>query len=159
MLALLLGAPVFAELIQSYLDITGELVLATLFLIAFMAPLYGGAALLIREVAVRTGRGWPGRLLLAAAFGVLMPTLVDGSLLTPVNPERSTTGTTSMASTLVGGISVLAADVLGDGSRRDERGRPLVVVEALLPDGRDRPWLGRVWLTRAHGPRLRGRAC
>jgi len=53
---LLFGAPVFAELIQSYLDITGELG-GTLFLIVFLAPLYGGAALLIREVAVRTGPG------------------------------------------------------------------------------------------------------
>ena len=37
-LALPLGAPIFAELIQSYLDITGELG-GTLFLIGFLAPL------------------------------------------------------------------------------------------------------------------------
>src|SRR4051812_12686411 len=85
-IALLLGAPVFAELLQSYLPNT-QAALEVLLVVVFLAPLYGGAALLIREVALRTGRGWRGRLLLAASFGVLMPTFVDGSLFTPVNPD------------------------------------------------------------------------
>ena len=72
MVALLLGAPVCAELLQAYLDITGDPCSRWCSLVFFFAPLYGGAAVLIREVAVRTGRGWPGRLLLAAAFGLLM---------------------------------------------------------------------------------------
>src|SRR5699024_11865814 len=41
------------------------------------SPLYGGAVLLIRELAVRCGLGWTGTLLLAAAFGLAMPGLVD----------------------------------------------------------------------------------
>jgi hypothetical protein len=34
-----------------------------------LAPLTAGGALLIREVARRTNRGWPTMLLLALAFG------------------------------------------------------------------------------------------
>lgn len=143
-LALLLAAPVLAELLQAYLPDVGG-VLEILFFVAFMAPLYGGAALLVREVALRTGRGWPGRLLLAAAFGVLMATFVDGSLFTPVNPEIDYWDDI-MASTLVGGISVYAVTSWVMGHVVMSVGAPLVVVEALLPGGRDRPWLGRVWL-------------
>ena len=48
--------------------------------VLFLGPLYGGAALLIREVAVRTGRGWIGVVMLATAFGVAMTALIDLSL-------------------------------------------------------------------------------
>src|SRR6185295_20013559 len=61
-IALLLAAPVFAELLQSYLPNT-DAALDVLLAVVFLAPLYGGAALLIREVALRTGRGWRDRLL------------------------------------------------------------------------------------------------
>lgn len=52
-------------------------------ILLFLAPMYGGAAVLIREVARRTGRGWPTILLLAAAFGVLQAGIVDQSLFNP----------------------------------------------------------------------------
>lgn len=139
-LALLFGAPVFAELIQSYLDITGELG-GTLFLIAFLAPLYGGAALLVREVAVRTGRGWPGRLLLAAAFGVLMPTWVDLSLWIPQSAEEIDLWG-DIRGVTIAGVSVLALSSWAMGHVVMSIAAPLVVVEALLPNGRGRPWLG-----------------
>jgi hypothetical protein len=48
-----------------------------------LAPMYGGGALLIREVARRAGRGWPTMLLLAVAYGVLQPGLLDQSLFNP----------------------------------------------------------------------------
>lgn len=49
----------------------------------FLAPLYGSAALLVRELARRTGRGWPTMVLLGAAFGVLQAGVVDQSLFNP----------------------------------------------------------------------------
>lgn len=55
--------------------------------LVILSPLLRGAALVIREVAVGTGRGWPGILLLAAAFGVIRPGLVDLSLFTEHKPD------------------------------------------------------------------------
>lgn len=52
-------------------------------IVLFLGPLYGGAALLIREWARRTGRGWASILLLGAAFGLLQCGLVDQSLFNP----------------------------------------------------------------------------
>lgn len=140
-LALLLGAPVLAELIQSYLPTTGALGY-TLFLVAFMAPLYGGAALLIREVAVRTGRGWPGRLLLAGSFGVLMPTWVDLSLWTPQTAEEIELWGDALGLTTIAGVSVYAATSWMLGHVIMSVGVPLALVEGLLPEGRGRAWLG-----------------
>jgi hypothetical protein len=41
-----------------------------------MAPMYGGGAVLIREVARRAGKGWPTMILLALAFGAIEEGLV-----------------------------------------------------------------------------------
>lgn len=141
----MLGAPALAELIQSYLDITGELG-GTLFLIVFLAPLYGGVALLIREVAVRTGRGWPGRLLLAAAFGVLMPTWIDLSLWIPQTTEEIRLWGDIRAVTIAG-VSVLALSSWALGHVVMSVAVPLAVVEGLLPEGRGRSWLGWFGIT------------
>ncbi len=143
--ALLLAGPVFAELVQSYLDITGKLG-ETLFLIVFLAPLYGGVALLIRELAVRTGRGWSGRLLLAAAFGVLMPTWVDLSLWIPQEAEEIELWG-DIRGVTVAGFSVLALSSWALGHVVMSVAAPLAVVEGLLPDGRGQAWLGRVGIT------------
>lgn len=76
---LLLLAPVCAEYLSAYDTSTGDLgALVAGFLV--LAPLYGAPALLIREVGRRSGLGWPGLLLLAAAFGVLQAGLVDQSV-------------------------------------------------------------------------------
>lgn len=55
----------------------------TILVVLFLGPMYGGAAVLIREVTRRTGRGWPTVLLLAAAFGVFQAGIVDQSLFNP----------------------------------------------------------------------------
>lgn len=70
------SAPICGEYLQAYLPFTGDAALLLVGLI-ILAPLYGGAALLIREVAVKTGRGWRGIFLMAAAFGLLMPGVID----------------------------------------------------------------------------------
>jgi hypothetical protein len=77
-LLVLVGAPWFAEMSWGGYPLTDVPVI-----LLFLAPLYGGAALLIREVARRSGRGWPTMLTLAAAFGVFQAGLVDQSLFNP----------------------------------------------------------------------------
>ena len=134
-----------AELVQSYLDITGELG-ETLFLIVFLAPLYGGAALLIREIAVRRGLGWPGILLLAAAFGVTMPGLVDLSLFTEHSPD--VTGWDDLwAPTQAWGMSWHPAFTWSAAHVVMSIGVPLALLDALAPATRGRSLLGWKGLT------------
>jgi hypothetical protein len=72
-----------------------------LFALVLLAPLYGGGALLIRELARGAGRGWPTILLLALAYALLEEGITTMSLLNrrqscsvpsprPGTPTRST---------------------------------------------------------------------
>jgi hypothetical protein len=135
-------APLTAELLQAYLgDLGGPLGLVVFVL--FLAPLYGGAALLVREVSVRTGRGWPGRFLLAAAFGVAMPTLVDVSLFT-VHRSDIDGWEDIVTAAAVGRIGVYAVVTWVGGHVLMSITAPLAVVESLVRA--PGPWLGRVGL-------------
>ena len=58
-----------------------------------LAPMSGGGALLIREVARRAGRGWPTVLLLAAArFAGLACLAAAGGRGSPATPQRAVSG-------------------------------------------------------------------
>lgn len=140
MLGVLLGAPVSAELVQGYLDVTGDLA-ESLFLVVFLAPLYGGAALVIREVAVRTGRGWPGILALSWAFGVAMPGLIDLSLFAEHRPDVR--GWEELWSpTAAGGVSWHPAFTWSAAHVVMSIGVPLALLDALAPSTRGRSLLG-----------------
>jgi len=76
-LALFFLSPLVAEFLLGDFTVT---MLPVLFL---LAPMYGGGALVIREVTRRTGRGWPTIALLALAFGVLEEGLTTQSLFNP----------------------------------------------------------------------------
>jgi len=76
---LLVLSAVGAELLAAYNDTTGRPA-ELLFNLVFFAMLYGCPALLIREFARRTGRGWPAILLLSAAAGLLQAGVIDQSL-------------------------------------------------------------------------------
>ena len=68
----------------------GDFPVTVLWLILLLGPMYGGGALLIRELTRRTGRGWPTMVLLGIAFGVVEEGLVTQSLFNPdyVGPPR-----------------------------------------------------------------------
>jgi len=141
-LLVLLLAPVTAEYLIGYDDITGNAV-ALVFGVFFFAPLYGAPAVLIREVTRRRGLGWPTILLLATAFGLIEAGLVDQSLFDPAYRDisywddlRDPTflpwcGTSAyMLLTFVGG------HVLGSIAA------PLAMAETWWPDRARGPWLG-----------------
>lgn len=65
-------------LVAEYL--LGDLPLKLLAALVVLAPAYGGAALLIREIARRTGRGWRTMLMLSAAYSLVTEGLVTQSL-------------------------------------------------------------------------------
>lgn len=70
-------APLIAEFLL------GDLTIEQLPALFALAPLYGGGAILIRELVRRTGRGWPTFLLLALAYGLLEEALLTQSLFNP----------------------------------------------------------------------------
>jgi hypothetical protein len=70
-----------APLIAEYL--LGDFPLTNLGPLLFMAPMYGGAALLIREVVRRTRRGWPTIVVLALAYGILEEAFMTQTLFNP----------------------------------------------------------------------------
>ncbi|MGC5014804.1 hypothetical protein ACLQ2R_28905 [Streptosporangium sp. DT93] len=75
--SLLLLSPFVAELLL------GDIALTAVGVVVVLVPLYGCGALLIRELARRTGRGWPAIALLAGAFGVLEEGFATMSLFNP----------------------------------------------------------------------------
>jgi len=70
-------APLVAEFLLGDLPIT---MLAALFV---LAPMYGGGALLIREVVRRSGRGWPTIMTLALAYAVVEEAFTTQTLFNP----------------------------------------------------------------------------
>jgi hypothetical protein len=61
----------------------GNIPISALFALFGLAPLYGGGAVLIREVARRRGWGYPGILVLAIAYGVIEEGITTQSLFNP----------------------------------------------------------------------------
>jgi hypothetical protein len=116
--------------------------------VAILAPLYGGAAVLIREVTRRAGRGWPTIVLLAAAFGFVQAGLVDQSLLNPEfldDTEFRDLATTAQA-TVIPGLGISAEQVLDYVGNHIALSiaAPIALVESLVaPQRRHEPWLGR----------------
>ena len=78
-LGLFLFAPISAEYLLGYDNLIGRPVALLVGLLIF-GPLYGVPAVLIREAARRTGRGWPTILLLSFAAGLVQAGLVDQGL-------------------------------------------------------------------------------
>ncbi|GAA3393454.1 hypothetical protein GCM10020369_59040 [Cryptosporangium minutisporangium] len=76
-----MGLFVLAPLIGEYLH--GNMSVTALPWLVLTAPLYGGGALLIREVARRAQRGWSTIFLLALAYGVIEEGLVTHTLFNP----------------------------------------------------------------------------
>src|SRR5690625_2846378 len=145
-LAVYFGAPVCAEYLYTYLTATGNPLELLAHLLIF-APLYGGAGLLIREITVRTGRGWRGVLLLAAAFGVAMPGLIDLALLGEHRPDIPS-WVALRRPTLIAPLRFPLHPTLGwiAGHVLMSVGAPLALLYALAPNQRARPLLGRAGL-------------
>ncbi|MEV7547645.1 hypothetical protein [Streptomyces sp. NPDC089915] len=142
-LGLLVLAPVCAEYLIGYDQIIGHpLDLLTGLLV--LAPLYGTVAVLIRETARRTGRGWPTILLLSAAFGLVEAGLIDQSLFNPDFVDDPSWDLDRMPTFVpVLGVSVKQVLVFVVGHVIWSFAAPIAMVEAFVPRLAGRPWLGR----------------
>lgn len=123
--------------------VVAELLLGNISLIAaanllVLAPLYGGGAVLIREVTRRTGRGWPTILLLGLAFGLVEEGLVTQSLFNPSYFGHDLRGGTELAGTGLGAwwtLFVLTLHAVWS------IGVSIALAEALVPGRASTPWL------------------
>jgi hypothetical protein len=139
-LVLLLLAPFVGEFVL------GDFTLRQWWIFPIMLPIYGGGALLIREAARRAGRGWPTILLLGLAYGIVEEALADQSLFNPHFLGLHLIDYGFIPALGISGpwtISVLIIHVFWS------IGVPIALVEALVPERRRDPWLGRKGLAAA----------
>lgn len=139
-LALFFVAPLVAEFLL------GNLPIKLLPALVVLAPMYGGGALLIREVARRTGRGWPSILLLGMAYGLIEEAFTTQSLFNP-NYLKLNLGLLAPAYIPALGIgawwTLWMLMVHGIWSIST----PIALIEACVPDRARTPWLARVGLS------------
>ncbi len=138
-LGLVFTAPLVAEFLL------GNLPIKLLPALIVLAPMYGGGALLIREIVRRTGRGWPSILLLGMAYGIFEEAYTTQSLFNP-NYLKLNLGLLTPAYIPSLGIgawwTLWMLMVHGIWSIST----PIALVEACVPDRARTPWLGRVGL-------------
>jgi hypothetical protein len=130
-------APLVAEFLL------GDLPLKLLPVLIMLAPMYGGGAVLIRETVRRTGRGWPSILLLGAAYGLIEEAYATQSLF---NPDYLKMHAHWLAVGYIPALGIgswwtlLTLNVHAFWSM----GVSIALVEALVPEAAESPWLGRV---------------
>lgn len=140
-LGLLILSPICAEYLSAYDDSTGHPGVLVGNLVIFV-PLYGCAALLIREVARRAHLGWTGIVLFATAFGLIQAGLVDQSLFSP--DYRGLEGWQAMfTTTLIGPLGLSASNLIGfvGGHVMLSICGPIALVEGWQPGRATEPWL------------------
>jgi hypothetical protein len=118
--------------------VLGDLTFAQIGALFALAPLYGGGAILIREIVRRTGRGWPTFLLLGLAYAFLEEALLTQSLFNPnyLHLRLIDYGfLPALGTALPWAIFVLAIHVCWS------LAVPVGLVESAFPDRRTEPWL------------------
>nr|WP_055506225.1 hypothetical protein [Nonomuraea pusilla] len=136
-----LGLALLSPLVAEFL--LGDFPLTHLPFLVMLAPTYGGAAVVIREVARRKGLGWPAIVLMALAYGVLEEGVMTMSLF---NPDYAGQRLLDPGYVPFLGIGVpWTLFVLGLHTVWSVC-VPIALVEELAGDRRTTPWLGRAGL-------------
>jgi hypothetical protein len=108
-----------------------------------MAPMYGGGAVLIREVARRANKGWPTIILLAIAYGAIEEGLACQTLFNPSYFGFSLLRESYIPALGIGAwwtLFVLTLHTVWSISV------PIAIIESLVPDRATTPWLGKLGL-------------
>lgn len=131
-------APLVAEFLL------GDFPATWLPLIIVLAPMYGGGALLIRELARRTGRGWPTILLLGVAYAIIEEAFTTQSLFNP-----NYLGMHLLAPAWIPALGIGAWWTLFMLNVHPfwSIGVSIALVEGLYPSRARAPWLGNVGLS------------
>lgn len=107
--------------------------------IFFLAPLYGGGAIVVREVTRRSGRGWPTMILLSLAYALVEEGLAIQTLFNPTYHGLDLLSPARIPGIGMGAwwtLFVLTLHVVWS------MGVSIALVEALVPARRTAPWLG-----------------
>jgi hypothetical protein len=135
------GLFVLAPLVGEFL--LGNVPITWLWVLPLLALLYGGGALLIREVARRRGLGWPAIVCLGLAFGVVEEALVTRSLFNPNYLGLRLLDYGYLPALGIGAwwtVFVLGLHAVWSTTV------PIALVESLAAKSRRAPWLGRLGL-------------
>ncbi|HEX6682408.1 MAG TPA: hypothetical protein VF062_06410 [Candidatus Limnocylindrales bacterium] len=132
-------APLFGEFLL------GNLKASEIFYVPFLAPLYGGGAVLIRELTRRAGRGYATMLTLGVAYTIVEEGLVDQLFFNPAYFA----GQEQLMDTVIPGLGVDAwlTLVLFAMHAIWSICVPIILVEAIFADRGDAPWLGKPGLS------------
>lgn len=134
-LTLFVLAPLVAEYLLGDLPITLVAALPTL------ALMYGGGALLIRELARRTGRGWPTMLLLGCAYALIEEGFSTQTLFNPSSYGMHLLRFAWIPSLGIGAWwTMLMLNVHPFWSM----GVSIALAEGLFPARARTPWLGKI---------------
>lgn len=134
---------IVAPLVAEYL--LGDFPITMLSPLITMAPFYGGAAILIRELARRSGRGWPTMLLLGAAYALIEEGFTTQSLFNPhyLNLPFHLLAPAWIPALGIGGwwtLFMLNVHTFWS------MGVSIALVEAAFPSRARTPWLGNIGL-------------
>jgi hypothetical protein len=138
LLLAVVGLFLLVPLVGEYL--LGNVSIVELPALPTLALLYGSGAILVRELARRTGRGWPTMLGLGLAYGLLEAGPIDQTLFNP--PGGRCRGHLPAV-----GLSAANALAFVVGHAVWSIGVPIAIVEALARGRRTTPWLGPVGLS------------
>jgi len=132
-------APLIAEFLL------GDLPIKMLPVVLVLAPMYGGGALLIRELVRRAGRGWPSIVVLALAYGIVEEAYTTQSLFNP-NYLKLNMHLLDHAYIPALGIGAWWTIFVLNLHTAWSISTSIALVEATVPDRASTPWLGRIGL-------------
>lgn len=139
-----LGLFFIAPLVAEFL--LGDLPINLLGALVILAPMYGGGALLIREVVRCTGRGWPSIFVLAFAYSILEEAFTTQTLFNP-NYLHLNLHLLAPAYIPALGIGVWWTIFVLTLHTVWSISTSIALAEALVPDRATTPWLGWLGLT------------
>ncbi|MCP9271171.1 hypothetical protein [Mycolicibacterium arenosum] len=137
-LAPVVGLFVLAPFVGEFL--LGNLTLAQFPIGTLLAPLYGGGAVLVREIARRRGGGWPMMALLACAYALIEEGTLDQLLWNPAYAGVDSFHTSTYVPML--GTSVELVQTVVALHAVWSICIPIALVETFVPGRRTTPWLG-----------------
>jgi hypothetical protein len=138
------AAPAFALFFMSPFIaefLLGDFSLDASWLLLVMAPLYGGGALVVREIARRLGLGWPSILLLALAYGLFEEGIVIQTLF---NPNYLGLHLLDQAHVPALGIGLWWSAFVLTLHTVWSISVPIALTDSLFAERRNEPWLGKV---------------